>query len=140
MEPGQQVWLDARNLKIPTASRKLTPRRYGPFPIKERISEVVYCLALPPSMIIHDTFHIDLLMPYQETAAYGKPYLRPPPETIDGEEEYEVEDILMHQKSGCNQKLQYLVKWKGYPSSENSWVDSKDLHAPEILQRYQMHK
>jgi hypothetical protein len=29
---------------------------------------------------------------------------------IDGEEEYEVEDILMHRKSGCNQKLQYLVK------------------------------
>ena len=75
LEPGQQVWLDARNLKIPTASRKLTPRQYGPFPIKERISEVVYCLALLPSMKIHDTFHIDLLTPYQETAAYGKPYL-----------------------------------------------------------------
>ena len=91
-------------------------------------------------MKIHDTFHIDLLTPYQETVAYGKPYLRPSPETIDGEEEYEVEDILMHRKSGCHQKLQYLVKWKGYPSSENSWVDSKDLHAPEILQRYQTHK
>jgi hypothetical protein len=47
-------------------------------------------------MKIHDVFHIDLLMPYTETSAYGKPYLRPPPETIDGEEEYEVEDILMH--------------------------------------------
>jgi hypothetical protein len=76
------------------------------------------------------------LTPYAETSAYGKPYLRPPPETIDGEEEYEVEDILMHRKTGRNQKLQYLVKWKGYPSSENSWVDDKDLHAPEILQQY----
>ena len=47
-------------------------------------------------MKIHNTFHIDLLMPYQETTAYGKLYLQPPPETIDGEEEYEVEDILMH--------------------------------------------
>jgi hypothetical protein len=57
---------------------------------------------------------------------------------IDGEEEYEVEDILMHRKIGRNQKLQYLVKWKRYPTSENSWVDDKleDLHAPEILQRY----
>ena len=119
LEPGQQVWLDAQNLKIPTASRKLTPRWYGPFPIKERTSEVVYHLALPPSMKIHDTFHINLLTPYQETAAYGKPYLRPPPETIDGEEECEVEDILMHWKPG---------------------VDSKDLHIPQILQRYQTHK
>jgi hypothetical protein len=81
-------------------------------------------------------FHVDLLTPYAETTAYGKPYLRLPPETIDGEEEYEVEDILMHQKTGRNQELQYLVKWKGYPSSENSWVDDKDLHASEILQRY----
>ena len=30
-------------------------------------------------------------------------------------------------------KIQYLVHWKGYPDSENTWVDQKDLHAPEIL-------
>jgi hypothetical protein len=136
LDIGQQVWLDARNLKVLTASRKLSPRRYGPFPIKQKISEVAYRISLPPSMKIHDVFHVDLLTPYAETSAYGKPYLRPPPETIDGEEEYEVEDILMHRKTGRNQKLQYLVKWKGYPSSENSWVNDKDLHAPEILERY----
>jgi hypothetical protein len=136
LDIGQQVWLDACNLKVLTASRKLSPRRYGPFPIKQKISEVAYRISLPPSMKIHDVFHVDLLTPYAETSAYGKPYLRPPPETIDGEEEYEVEDILMHRKTGRNQKLQYLVKWKGYPSSENSWVDDKDLHAPEILEKY----
>jgi hypothetical protein len=140
LDIGQQVWLDAHNLKVLTASRKLSPRQYGPFPIKQKISEVAYHITLPPSMKIHDVFHVDLLMPYTRTTAYGKPYLHPPPEMIDGEEEYEVEDILMHRKIGRNQKLQYLVKWKGYPLSENSWVDSKDLRAPEILQRYQQHK
>jgi len=34
-------------------------------------------------------------------------------------------------------KRQYLVKWTGYPSSEISWVDVKDLHAPELLEEYQ---
>jgi hypothetical protein len=136
LDVGQEVWLDARNLKVKSSSRKLAPRRYGPFPIKQRISEVAYRLSLPASMKIHDVFHIDLLTPYAETPAYGKPYLRPPPETIDGDEEYEVEDILMHRETGRHRKLQYLVKWKGYPSSENSWVDSKDLHAPEILRKY----
>ena len=135
---GQEVWLDARNLKIKTPSRKLAPKRYGPFKVIKKLSPVAYRLALPPSMKIHNVFHIDLLTPHHETDAYGETYMKPPPETIDGQEEYEVEDIVTHRNTGRSQKLQYLIKWKGYPPSENSWVDSKDLHAPEILQRYQI--
>ena len=29
--------------------------------------------------------------------------------------------------------MQYLVKWKGYPESDNQWVDWDDLHADEVL-------
>ena len=29
--------------------------------------------------------------------------------------------------------MQYLVKWKGYPASENQWVDWDDLHAEEMI-------
>ena len=29
--------------------------------------------------------------------------------------------------------MQYLVKWKGYPESENQWVDWDDLHADERI-------
>ena len=29
--------------------------------------------------------------------------------------------------------MQYLIKWKGYPESENQWVDWNDLHADEAL-------
>ena len=45
-------------------------------------------------MKIHNVFHIDLLIPYVKTQAYGENYLQPPPEIIDGEEEYEVEVII----------------------------------------------
>ena len=34
----------------------------------------------------------------------------------------------------CSQ--QYLIKWKGYPSSKNLWVSAKDMHTPEILEEY----
>ena len=59
--------------------------------------------------------------------------MKPPPDLIDGEEEYEVEEILQSRKSGRGRKVQYLVKWKGYPESDNQWVDWDDLHADEMI-------
>ena len=92
MKVRDRVWLDGKNLAI-TGHRKLSPKRFGPFTITERIGAVAYRLDLPATMKIHDVFHIDLLMPYKETEAYGQPFTRPPP-VIEGEEEYEVEAIL----------------------------------------------
>ncbi len=134
LETNQQVWLDARNLKTNVPSKKLAPRRYGPFKVIQKVSPVAYRLQLPQSMSkMHNVFHIDLLIPYVETQAYGQSYLQPPPDIIDGKEEYEVEEIVLDRKTGHSHKQQYLVRWKGYPASENSWVDAADLNAPELL-------
>ena len=59
--------------------------------------------------------------------------MRPPPDLINGEEEYEIEEVLQLRKFGREHKVQYLVKWKGYPDLENQWVDWDDLHADEAL-------
>jgi hypothetical protein len=135
MKEGDQVWLEGRNLAL-KGTCKLLPKRYGPFKITKKIGTVAYKLGLPPSMKIHDIFHIDLLLPYKETEAYGPSYTRPPPDLIEGEEEYEIESIREARRFGRGKKLQYLVHWKGYPSSDDSWVDHKDLHAPELLKEY----
>jgi hypothetical protein len=60
-----------------------------------------------------------LLRRYKETEVYGTNFPRPIPELIEGEEVYEVENILKHRKRGRG--YQYYVKWKGYPISEASW-------------------
>ncbi len=134
LETNQQVWLDARNLKTNVPSKKLAPRRYGPFKVIQKVSPVAYRLQLPQSMSkMHNVFHIDLLIPYVETQAYRQSYPQPPPDIIDGEEEYEVEEIVSDRKTGRSRKQQYLVRWKGYPTSENSWVDAADLNTPELL-------
>ena len=138
--PGDKVLLDARNLKTKAPSKKLAPRRYGPFEVVKQVSPMSYRIALPQSMKIHNVFHIDLLIPYNETEEYGETYPQPPPELIDGEEEYEVEEIINERRHGRNRKLQYLIKWKGYPSSENSWIDSTDVHAPELIEEYRLSK
>jgi hypothetical protein len=86
-------------------------------------------------MKIHNVFHIDLLLPYKETEAYGTPYSCPPP-VIKKEEEYEVENILNIRRNKKSRQLEYLVHWKGYPHSDDSWVAQKDFHAPELLEEF----
>ena len=81
---GDSVWLESKNLTLKALTRKFTPRRIGPFPIKERISPVAYRLLLPSHMNIHDVFHVDLLTPFYETHAHGLAYSPPPPDLIDG--------------------------------------------------------
>jgi hypothetical protein len=68
---GEQVWLEASNLKLPYQTSKLAPKRQGPFKIIRKILPVVYQLELPASWTIHDVFHASLLLPYRETPAHG---------------------------------------------------------------------
>jgi hypothetical protein len=133
---GQLVWLKGKNLPLPYGMVKLTPRRHRPFKIDKIISPVVVRLELPTQWSIHPVFHTSLLMPYTETQLHGPNFTRPPPDLIDGEEEYEVEQIHSHQTWGQRKTLQYLIKWKGYPESNNTWEDADQIHAPVLIKLY----
>jgi hypothetical protein len=94
---GAQVWLKGKNLKLPCQLTKLVPKRYGPFKIIKEVSPVAYQLSLPMMWGIHDMFHASLLSPYYEMMTqHGPNFLRPPPDLINGEAEYEVEAIWNH--------------------------------------------
>src|SRR6266404_2615087 len=133
----QQVWLDTTHLKLPHQKAKLIPKCLGPFKITQEISPVAYRLELPPNWRIHNVFHASLLTLYHETTAHGPNFTRPPPDLIDGEEEYEVEQIVAHRQFGRSKRLQYLIKWKGYPESDNTWEPADQVHAPELIKHYQ---
>jgi hypothetical protein len=57
---------------------------------------MAYQLLLPPGWNIHDIFHTSLLSLYTETEQYRPNFSQPPPETIEGKEQYEVEQIVSH--------------------------------------------
>jgi hypothetical protein len=97
----QRVWLEGTNLKTSHLTKKLTPKHYGPFPINDVISPVVYHLTLPPSWKIHNVFHVSLLTPYKEMEEHGPNFAEPPPELIDEHEEYEVEQVLASRLLGA---------------------------------------
>jgi len=134
---GDLVWLEGRHLRTNQPTAKLAPRRHGPFPIVQVMSPVNYRLKLPTQWSIHDVFHIDLLTPYRETDLHRSNYSRPAPDLVDNKEEYKVEKILDVRQFGRGHKRQYLIKWKGYPDSDNEWVDKRNVHAPEAIREFE---
>ena len=116
---SDQVWLEGHHLHTNQLTTKLAPRRHGPFKFVQVMSPVNYRLELPTQWSIHPVFHIDLLTPYCETLTHGPNYQRSPPDLVDREKQYEVKKILDSRQFGRGCKLQYLIKWEGYPDSEN---------------------
>src|SRR5260370_26756907 len=84
---------------------------------------------------MHDVFHAGLLLPYQENDVHGPNFSKPPPDLVQGSEEYEEEHLVNHRRHGRSRTLQYFVKWKGYPESDNTWESAQDIHAPDLLKK-----
>uniref|UniRef100_A0A0W0GEF0 RNA-directed DNA polymerase n=1 Tax=Moniliophthora roreri TaxID=221103 RepID=A0A0W0GEF0_MONRR len=139
-EKGQKVWLEGKNLSLGYPSPKLSPKREGPFEITEVLGPVTYKLKLPFQWRIHPVFHAGLLSPFKETDVHGPNFLEPPPDIVEGQEEYEVEAIIRHRPKRKNQPpKEYLVSWKGYDSSHNQWLKPAGLkHSMELYLAYKI--
>ncbi|ESK81963.1 hypothetical protein Moror_15385 [Moniliophthora roreri MCA 2997] len=132
---GQKVWLEGKNLNFGYPSKKLAPKREGPFKIESVLGPVTYKLTLPEQWKVHPVFHASLLSPYKRNEVHGRNFLRPPPDLIEGQEEHEIEAIVGHTPKRKPQR--FLVSWKGYPSAENEWLWEEDFeHAKETLADY----
>jgi hypothetical protein len=89
-------------------------------------------------MKIHLVFHNSLLKPYHETKEHGPNHEKPAPKIVNGKEgHYEIEAILMARPTHNKKSMQYLIKWKGYPALENSWLSEKELtNVKELLNQF----
>jgi len=136
---NQKVWLDTRNFST-MYNKKIRPKREGPFKVKKVLGPVTYELELPKTWKIHNAFHSIHLSPYNETPQYGPNELRPPPDLVDKEEEYEVDFIVRHRRTNRGQ-MQYLIRWKGYGVNDDSWENERNLkNAKETLDEYKKRK
>ncbi|QRW18735.1 Retrotransposable element Tf2 protein [Rhizoctonia solani] len=126
---GKKVWLDGKNVELSyttvmTNSNKLDPKQLGPFKIIKKVSSHAYRLELPETLKIHDVFYIGLISRVHESPNQPFPE-RPPPETIEGEEEYEVEQIIDSKRQ------------QGYGPEDNSWEPEELLkHSQEEIKRF----
>lgn len=114
----------------------MLPRFDGPYEIVKEIGKDTYQLSLPPGSTAHNAFHADLLrlyVPNDDELFPLREHERPP--AVPGtDEEYEVEAILESRRH--RRQLQYLVKWLGYPDSDNQWVAAKDISAPDAVKAF----
>ena len=84
---------------------------------------------------IHNVFHVDLLSPHPpEFYPQRKPAPQPPIE-IEGEPEFEVQEILDCKRVAG--KLRYLVRWEGYGPEDDTWEPLVHLpRAKEAIEEF----
>lgn len=127
-------------------SKKLSPRYSGPYKILEIISSVAYKIELPPHMKAHPVIHVSALRPFKATDLEFPNRTEtpePPIITANREFEFEVETILDKRinKKGQKEKVEYLIKWKGYPEHDSTWEPLVNLkNALELIQEFEDQK
>ncbi|KAH8146071.1 uncharacterized protein LAJ45_09993 [Morchella importuna] len=133
---AQRIQEESANLNRSPAlrpSKKFDWKRIGPYSIKRIVNPYAYELELPRSMKIHPVFHVSLLSPEAGNPLPGQQQSPPPPVEIEGEEEWEVEDIVDSRKRRGG--FEYLVRYTGYDDA--SWQPLSDLeHSPDIVRRF----
>ena len=135
-KPGDVVWLNASNIPSQRPSKKLDHKYLGPYKVVKKVGASAYQLSSQGQSTRHATFNEQYLKPFRK-GIYPSQIARPAPpaEIVDGEEEWEVEEIKdSHYSRG---QLQYLVHWKGFDVSEDTWEPAKHLtHATELVTEF----
>ena len=129
---GDWVWLSTANLRL-QGTRKFLPRFVGPYTVSAAVGKQAYRLDLPAHMRIHPVMHVSLLKRHK-----AGDRTQPPLKTmmVNDDEEFEVDCILLHRTSG-KKTLEFLVRWKGYDASFDTWEPQDNLaHAGETLSGY----
>jgi len=97
---------------------------------------MAYCLKLPHWMKqLHPVFNVVKLTPAPDDLISGQKLMdHPPPIIIDGEPEWEVEEIL--DSHWHRRRFQYLIKWKGYGCEHNSWESTPEVFTLELTAEF----
>jgi hypothetical protein len=64
----------------------------------------------------------------------GNRYQEPVPDLINGQPEWEVEEILGARKR--RHQLQYLVRWKGFSEAHDSWEPLMNINTEDLIKKY----
>ena len=139
-----------RRYDIP--ANKLTGRKYGqqavgPFRVLERIGRLAYRLDIPEDWKIYDVFTITQLEPCPDPS--DNPFKRPRPakpgpvltDRDDMPPEWELDRILDKRlvPRGRRVSTEYLLRWQGWGSEWDRWINVKNMNADELIAEYEQY-
>jgi hypothetical protein len=131
LKKGDKVYLLTKNLRTTRPSKGLDHVKVGPFLILNQKGPVTYTLDLPPDAKIHPRFHVNMLEPADPRTPLQKTFHY----EVQEDNVFEVEEILAH-RTNDNGK-EYLVKWLGYPDSDNTWEPDTNLtNCQQLVRKY----
>ena len=129
---------DLVNVKFPTVKtgmrRKLTHQWRGPYVVVKQLAPKTYQVKLHNG-IQKLSRSLELLKPYH--AHPDSQHVNNDMKQVnDSDEEYVVERVIDVRDSNDGGK-EYLVKWKGYPMSENTWEPAEHMmNAQRLIDKY----
>jgi reverse transcriptase-like protein/integrase-like protein/chromodomain-containing protein len=134
LKVGSYVYLRRRtlgkkdyNIQTKRPSNKLDCIHQGPFKIMQALPHDNYRLALPERMRIHPESHVSLLKPTNVRSSGVED---------EASDEYEVETVRAKRKNQYG-GTEYLIKWAGYDSDENTWEDTTNLYCPDKVREFE---
>ncbi|KAL2252782.1 UNVERIFIED_CONTAM: Transposon Tf2-12 polyprotein [Sesamum indicum] len=136
LNAGDFVMVKVPDPRLSKSSRgrdlRLMQKYVGPLSIIKRIGTVAYKVELPSWWKIHNVFHVSQLKKYsadKEDDARNQPS-RPQLELTKTKEKV-AEAILNHRVTSTAKRnhTEYLVKWRGCSSEENTWERVTNLKA-----------
>jgi len=118
---GDCVYVRTDNIQTNRTARKLAEKKISPFPIVSQPSVMSFTLRLLSTICIHPVFHVSQLEPEHPNTFANREQPPPPPLIIDSQPEYLIKHIIDSKYNCVRRKCQllYLVKWVGYPISNN---------------------
>ncbi len=127
----EKVYLRTNNIHMKWQSKKLNNKSIEPFKVKRNVKGLSYKLDLLKEMRIHPVFHAFMLQCCNQFIP-----LQVIETSVELNKEYEVENIL--EKRMISGKTHYLVKWKRYDTSENTWKLRENLlNCVRTLQQFE---
>ena len=122
--PGDLVLVRSKELLDAADIGKLRDRWEGPFKVIKEAAPNAYLLKVAKRFWFDPTVNVDRLRPYVVQAGA---LAQPGPIPGAAHDVYTAEAVLNHKLIGPSRRVHYLVHWRGYPSSEDTWEAAEQL-------------